>query len=450
MTESSKQPHNLEAEEGLIACCLSDGDDVINSCIEAKLKPEMFFKTSHQLIYQIILDLHGEGHPVDEIILLERMRLNGSEDQIGGISAIYRIQDRVETTSHARYFLTIVKENFALRQIIRTSRQAIEDACSQTSDSSSISVRLESAARDISDGTQGSSTIVKSDELVKSAVATLVDKMNNPDREEDVVSTHMSSLNSALPCGGFWAGDLVIIAARPSVGKTALAMNFAEHNSVVKGKNTLIFSFEMMPESLINRICASNAGISARSIQEATLNSNEQKLLHDAYKRVSDSNIFIDSDKTLDVYGIRSRALQLHNKLRHEGGVNLVVVDYLQLSQGSDRRMPREQQIAEMSRVLKILADELACPVIALSQLNRESEKNDRAPRMSDLRESGSIEQDASTIILLHRLPPEHGYPDSVYENVDLILAKVREGEVGTVQSTFMKICTKFQNRKAF
>lgn len=447
--EIRTQPNNIEAEEGLIACCLGhDSANVISKCIEEKVTQDMFFKASHQFLYQLIIDLHASGSPIDEIVILERMRKDGTEDEIGGIAAVYSIQSRVESSLHHRHFISIVKEKAALRSVIRLSRETIEASYDQSQDPSALAASLESGARAISEGASSCSSIETSKDIVDRAVETLLDKLNNPDREIDVIPSHMSDLNRALPCGGFWKGDFVVIAARPSVGKTALAMNIAEHASIELGKNVMVFSFEMMSENLINRVAASNAGVSARDIQEGSISATDQKKLHEAYERVASAGMYIESDKTLDVLGIRSRALQLHSKLKSKGGVNLVIVDYLQLIKGSNQKVSREQQIAEMSRTLKVLADELGCPVIALSQLNRESEKHDRRPRLSDLRESGSIEQDGSTIMLLHRMPPEGGYPDPISDEVEIILAKVREGECSTVNSTFVKRYTRFENQR--
>lgn len=445
------QPNNIEAEEGLLACCLGyDSADVISKCVEEKVTQEMFFKTSHQYLYQSIIDLHASGSPIDEIIILDKLKKDGTEDDVGGIAAIYKIQNRVESSLHHKHFISIVKEKAALRAVIRLSRETIESAYTQSQDPSALSSSLESGARAIAEGTSSCSSIETSKEIVDRAVATLLDKLNNPDREIDVIPSHMSDLNRALPCGGFWKGDFVVIAARPSVGKTALAMNIAEHASIELGENVLVFSFEMMSENLINRIAASNAGISSRDIQEGSVSAEDNKKIVGAYKRVASAGLYVESDKTLDVFGVRSRALQLHSKLKSKGGVNLVIIDYIQLIRGSNPKMPREQQIAEMSRTLKILADELACPVICLSQINRESEKHDRRPRISDLRESGAIEQDASTVILLHRVPPEDGYPNPISDDIELILAKVREGECSTVNSTFVKRYTRFENKKGY
>lgn len=447
----SSDPHNIEAEEGLLACCLSyDSADIVSKCVEEKVSSSMFFKVAHQHLFEAIIDMHSKGKPIDEIVLLDHLRKSGMEEDVGGIAAIYSIQSRVESTLHHRYFISIIKEKAALRSLIRLSRETIESALDQSVDSQSLTSSIETKAREIADGTNSCSTVETSKDIAQRARATLLDKLNNPDRETDVIETQMTDLNDALPCGGFWDGDLVVLAARPSIGKTALAMNIAEHASIENGKDVLVFSFEMLSDNLINRVAASNAGISSRDIQEACISASDYKKLDAAYNRVEESGLYIESDKTLDVFGIRSRALQMHNKLKHRGGLDLVIVDYLQLIKGSDPRMMREQQIAEMSRTLKILADELKCPVIALSQLNRDSEKNDRRPRMSDLRESGAIEQDASTVILLHRVQPEGEYPDPLQDHVEIILAKVREGETSTVDSKFVKRYTKFENKRGF
>jgi replicative DNA helicase len=450
-TEIRVQPHNVEAEEGLLACLLFEdaASDTYADAIMAGINDQSFFKTSHQVLFSAIASLNQDGKPVHEITLLDKLRKEGTEDQVGGIAAIYALQNRVETCAHCKFFARIVAEKAALRRIIRTSRKAIEAAWDQSADSMAIVARTEQEFRDISERVITTNTMLSAKELVAEARDALDDKMNNPDRVPDTIATHMTELNDALPGGGLTDGNFVVLAARPSVGKTALAMNFAEHASVDLKHEVLVFSLEMMGAELINRISAGVARICSRKLRDAKLDSRGQVAIASAYKRVEAAPLYIDTDKRVTVHDIRARAVRRNNALKRTGKkLGLVVVDYLQLMRGADSRMPREQQIAEMSRTLKILAGELCCPVLALSQLNRGNEKENREPRMSDMRESGTLEQDADVVILLHRPVPDAPYPDPEKEQVKLILAKVRDGAIGEVMSTFKKTFTKFENNE--
>jgi len=452
--EIKVQPHDVEAEEGLLASCLLDlagsGRDLLIQLGSMGCRPEWFFKTSHQTIFKALQTLEKQEEPIDEILLAAHLKTTGELDDVGGIAAIYIMQNRIETPAHAIYWARIVKDKFLLRRLVRVGREAIEAAYNQYDDVPSLIASTEAELRELSEGATSQSTLRRADAIVEENKATLLDKMNNPDRKADAVATHLDELNKVLPGGGLEEGTLVVIAARPSVGKTSLGMNFAEYAAVELGGEVLVFSLEMRDTSLIDRVCASNAKISAKKVKDATLDSKEQVALAAAYKRVGASGITIDTDRTVTSADIRARSIRVRNELARKGKkLDLIMIDYLQLLKAVDSRLPREQQIAEAARTMKMLSGEVNCPVLLLSQINRASEKENREPRISDLRESGSIEQDADTIILLHRMPPEGCAPDPEKETVKVILAKSREGPICEIMTTFRKIYTKFENAKS-
>lgn len=446
------QPHSIEAEEGLLAACLIEGGrEVLTECIEAKITADFFFKTQHQVIYQALIDLYDTGNPADEIILLEHLRSNGLDEEAGGIAGIYAIQDRIETPAHFRYFAKIVHEKHMLRQAIRLCRLTIEGCYEQQEDFRTIVGQAEQQLRAIAESEEVSGKgVVHSSEVVDRAVERLHRQLNNPGyKDERVVETHLRDLNGMLDQEGFGPGQQIILAARPSVGKSALMGNFCEHAGIEQKVGVLVFTFEMTAEEVINRLACSRARIDSRKLRRGEVGSADMKALADAYKAIKAAPIYIDDDSSNTILDIRAKALRKQRELERKGiRLGLVVADYLQLIQPTNRKIPRVEQVGEISRGGKQLAKELECPFVNLSQLNRESERDKREPRLSDLREAGDIEQDADTVLLLHRCPGselDQSYnPDS--EDIKVIIAKQRGGPVGDFMTTFHKRYTKFEN----
>ncbi|MFP4165846.1 MAG: replicative DNA helicase [Opitutales bacterium] len=447
------QPHSIEAEEGLLASCLLDGGhDVLTECIEAKIAPEFFFKAAHQEIFRALIELYETGDPVDEIILLEHLRKKGLEEEVGGIQAIYAIQNRIETAAHARYFARIVHDKYLLRRLIRTSREAIEACYEQQDDMSAFIERVEQDIFEIS-----------RDRVTDSA---------KPIREslDDAVSDIHALLNGKTDTGGvmsgfrdldgmtygFHPGEMVVLAARPSVGKTSLGMNFAEHAILPEGGNqpagVLVFSMEMTAAQLAMRLICSRARVDMKRIRDRVISKQDSEDISTAVKELKEAPLWIDDATNSSILDLRAKARRLHT--RHSLG--LIIVDYLQLIRGTDTRVQREQQISDISRGMKGMAKELNLPVVVLSQLNRESEREHRDPRLSDLRESGSIEQDADVVLLLNRPKKQDDEDEGIQdgglpgdtERIKLIIAKQRNGPVGDIDLTFVRNYTRYENFK--
>lgn len=438
---SRTSPHNLDAEEGLLACCILD-PDVIDRCLAARLTPDAFYHTSHRLVFEALCTVFGRNTVVDEILLASELKDHGYLDEIGGLPFINQLTNRVETTAHANYFLEIVREKHLLRRLIRTSSGTIEKCYGYEGRLDQFLEEVEQEIFQISEQ-RSADTAKPIKESVKEAY-TLVQNLLERKGELNGISSGFIDLDKMTY--GFHPAEMVIIAARPSMGKTALALNIAEAACMPKGKAkpapVLVFSLEMSAASLAMRMLCGRARVSMVRLRDGISSAEERQRLLQAADELSKAPLWIDDSGSLNLLEVRAKSRRLHTK--HTLG--MIVVDYLQLLSGVDSSVSREQQIAELSRGLKGMAKELNLPVLVLSQLNRESEKEKRAPRLSDLRESGSIEQDADVVLMLAR-PKDAGDEFSVAaDHADLIIAKQRNGAVGTVPLTFIREITRFEN----
>lgn len=443
-------PHNMEAEEGLLAACMLDGGlEVLTTCIELHIQPECFFKEAHAQIYQTLLELYELGEPIDEIVLFDSLQRKGIEEEVGGLAQIYHIQGRIETAAHAKYYAKIVHEKYLLRRLIRTSREATEACYQQQEDISVFIDKIESEIHHISSG-RVATTATPIKESLKDAVADIHALLNNKQEASGVLSGFRDLDGMTY---GFHPGQMVVLAARPSVGKTSLAMNFAEHAIIPDGgrepTGVLMFSLEMTASQLAMRLICSRARVDMKRIRDRVASSEDQRQITQTVKELEPTPLWIDDSADSTILDLRAKARRIDAKNR----LGLILIDYLQLVRGTDSRAPREQQIADISRGVKSLAKELDVPVVVLSQLNRESEKDNRDPRLSDLRESGSIEQDADVVLLLSRAKKrdddesidEGGLPGDV-EHIKLIIAKQRNGAVGDIDLTFVRRYTRYEN----
>ena len=450
MEDIRVQPHSIEAEEGLIASCLIDGGrEVLTECVEAHIVPDCFYKTSHQEIFRGLLALYETGDPIDEILLFDHLNKEGKHEEVGGISAIYAIQNRIETAAHARYFAKIVHEKYLLRRLIRTSREAIEACYEQQEDISNFIDQIEVEIHNISSGRVTSGAIPIKESL-NEAVANIHALLNGRDDTEGVLSGFRDLDGMTY---GFHAGQMIVLAARPSVGKTSLAMNFAEHAIIPDGghkpSGVLVFSLEMTGADLAMRLICSRARVDMKRIRDRMVSKQDMGEIVRVTKELEQAPLWIDDSASSTILDLRAKARRVDTKHR----LGLIVIDYLQLVRGTDPRAPREQQIADISRGVKGMAKDLDVPVVVLSQLNRESEKESRDPRLSDLRESGSIEQDADVVMILHR-PKKREDDEGVQgsgmsgdvEHIKLIIAKQRNGPIGDVDLTFVRRYTRYEN----
>ncbi|MEX2382675.1 MAG: replicative DNA helicase [Opitutales bacterium] len=438
-------PHSTEAEEGLLACCILDAPEIISRCMEARLSSEAFYVPAHQVLFEALCEIYEKRAAVDEIILAEELRNRQKLDEIGGYPFINQITNRVETTAHANHFLDIVREKHALRRIIRSSTGAIEKCFNFEGE---LDQFLEEVEQDIfrisEDRVSDSSKPIS--ESVREAY-TLVQKLLERKGELSGITSGFIELDKIT--NGFHAQEMIVLAARPSMGKTSFALNMAEAAILPrpvrkdrKAVPTLVFSLEMSSSQLAMRMLCGLARVSLIRLRDGISSPAEKQALLQAADELSKAPLWLDDSGQLTILELRAKARRI--SAQHKLG--LVIIDYLQLIAGTDSRVQREQQVAEISRGLKAMAKELNVPVIVLSQLNRDSEKEKRQPRLSDLRESGSIEQDADVVMLLAR-PKEAGDEHSVAaDEADLIIAKQRNGPVGNIKLTFIKNITRFEN----
>lgn len=444
-------PHSAEAEESLLACCLLDGGDSVSACLEGRLGPESFYSPANRVMFEVVCDIYRLGHPIDSAVLAEELRKRNLLDSVGGLAQISHITNRIPTTAHRAYFIQQVKEAQILRDLIRVATGAVEDCYQFTG---GIQEFIDKIEQNVFSVTQDrvSDAVTDMDKPVNEAFS-IIAKMLEKKGELTGVTSGFVDLDKLL--FGFQKSEMIVLAARPSVGKTSLALNFIEAaavpapNSKREAVPTLIFSLEMSSAQIALRMLCSHARVKMDMLRQGFIgiHSEETSRLGEAAKALKAAPVFVDDSSQISIMELRAKARRVHSKLKQSRrGLGLIVVDYLQLIAGTDPKVPREQQVAEISRGLKALAKELEVPVIVLSQLNRASEKENRTPRLSDLRESGSIEQDADVVLMLAR-PKEADEKFQVASDImELIVAKQRNGPVDDLKLTFLKEITRFEN----
>ena len=436
-------PHSIEAEEYLLSCCLLDGSDSIARCLEAKLPGAAFYSSANRLIYEKLCELYQKNPPVDVAVLAEELKTSRQLESIGGFAYLTQISGRIPTTAQAQYFIEKVRELYLLRELIKVATGAVENCYSYQG---GLEEFIDKVEQDIFRVTQDrvSDAAKPMKESAHEAVG-VINKMMMKKGELTGVASGFKDLDALT--WGFQRAEMIVLAARPSMGKTSFALNIAEAAAMPKkgeGVATLIFSLEMSAAQLALRMLCSRARINMKLLREGLLskNGNEQAELIKAADEFSKSPLFIDDSSHLSIMELRAKARRVH--ARHKLG--FIIIDYLQLLSPTDPRVPREQQVAEASRGLKALAKELNLPVLVLSQLNRASEKENRAPRLADLRESGSIEQDADVVLMLARPKDADEKFQVASDSAELIVAKQRNGPVGELKLTFLRDITRFEN----
>jgi replicative DNA helicase len=436
-------PHSLEAEEYLISCCLLDGADVISRCLEARIAPESFYLASHRVIFEQLIGLYNRQTPVDVAVLAEELKTSRQLDAVGGFAFLTQVSSRIPTTAQAGYFIEKVREQHLLRELIRSATGAVEDCHNFSGGIDEFVDQIEQKLFAVTQNRVSESAKPMSGPT-KEAMS-VIQKMMMKKGELTGVSSGFKDLDSLT--FGFQRQEMIVLAARPSMGKTSLALNFAEAASMPRkgtGVTSLVFSLEMSAAQLALRMLCSRARVNMKLLRDGLLSKNgsEQAELIKAADEFSKAPIFIDDSSYLSIMQLRAKARRIH--ARHPLG--FIVVDYLQLLAPTDSKMPREQQVAEASRGLKSLAKELNVPVLVLSQLNRSSEKENRTPKLADLRESGSIEQDADVVLMLARPKDADEKFQVAADSAELIVAKQRNGPVGELKLTFLRDITRFEN----
>jgi replicative DNA helicase len=422
-----------------------EADRIIDLAIERQIGAESFYNPQHQVLFEHMLALRDQNRPVDMITLVERLQSLNMIDRVGGISAIQRIIDSTPTAAHAEYYIDIVRDKYLLRTVINRAREAIDECYRQEKEADFLLDQVEQTFYDISHNRQ--QKIPDWKQTIKEGMRK-IDIAIQEKREITGVPTGFIDLDKLT--SGLQPGDMFIIAARPSMGKTSLAMNIVEHAAT--GNNALkqripvaVFSLEMSTESLVKRMLCSRAGISMKNLSEGFVSREKHDHLVRAADELSEAEIFVDDTPGLEPIELRARA----RRLKKNKNIGLIVIDYLQMMNYSIfAREGRQREVAGISGALKSMAKELGVPVIVLSQLSRAPEARDGKPKLSDLRDSGSIEQDADVVGLLRR-PNRYADDDNREDPTLAILdiAKQRNGPTGEIRLTFVDEITRFENR---
>ncbi len=436
-------PHSIEAEEYLLSCCLLDGSDVISRCLEARIRPESFYDPKHGIVFERLLDLYNRQQPIDVSVVAEELKTAKQLDTVGGYAFLTQVSSRIPTTAQAGYFIDKVREQSLLREIIRSATGAVEECYNFSGGIDEFVDQVETRIFAVTQN-RVSESAKQMREPTREAM-NVITKMLMKKGELTGVSSGFKDLDALM--WGFQRQEMIILAARPSMGKTSLALNFAEAAAMPhRGEpvGVLVFSLEMSASQLALRMLCSRARVNMKLLRDGLLSKNgdEQNRLVATADEFSKAPIFIDDSSALSIMQLRAKARRIH--ARHPLG--FIVVDYLQLLSPTDGKMPREQQVAEASRGLKSLAKELNVPVLVLSQLNRSSEKENRTPKLADLRESGSIEQDADVVLMLARPRDADEKFQVAADSAELIVAKQRNGPVGELKLTFLRDITRFEN----
>jgi len=430
-------PQNRDAERSVLGSMLRD-NAVIGDVVQIIHRAETFYTDGHQKIFDGITKLYDKGKPVDLVLLADHLKEQKHLEDIGGYTYLAELWDAAPTAANAEYYARIVRDKAIVRNLIHAGNEVLRDAYDQSMPADEL---LESAERKILDiaqmGITGQTFTLEA--ALNEAYARIDARHERGHESISGLETGFTDLDNIT--AGLQNSELVVIAARPSAGKTAFSLNLVRHVGVEVGHPVFFVSLEQSRIELAERLLCCQAKVDSHKLRVGKLGGDDMQRLIDAGNELSKAKIFIDDTPGQGMLRIAANARRL--KLRHK--IRLVVVDYLQLIEPDNRRDSRQEQVAQLSRRLKFLARELQIPVVALAQVNRSSEdRQDHKPRLADLRESGAIEQDADTVMLLHR--PEMYEPGQHEGTTEIIIAKQRNGPTGEITLTYLKQFMRFEN----
>ena len=439
-------PHSPEAEQGVLGCVMLSPNDCMGQCIEKfKSEVEVFYDLRHQTIFSALVEMYDSREAIDVITLQQRLKNKQLLEEVGGITYLAALPDTVPSSANLSFYLDIVLEKSLLRKMIHTCTDVVGRVYDYEGEVDALLDEVERDILRISESRVQSQTITIK-ELVKKAITTIEDFHQ---RQGVLTGVGTGFADFDKMTSGLHGGEMVVIAARPSMGKTSLAMNIAEYVAIEQRLPVGVFSLEMTSESLVLRMLCSRSRVNLRNVREGFLAERDFPKLTGSAGKLANSPLFIDDSSALSILQLRAKA----RRMSQQYGIKLFVIDYLQLLHSTARRAEnRQQEIADISSGVKSLAKELNVPIIVLSQLNRELEREkNRKPRLSDLRESGAIEQDADVVGLLYK--PSSGDEEesatAAEEDavpVNLLIAKQRNGPTGDVNLTFLKSYTRFES----
>jgi len=430
-------PHSIEAEMSVLGAMMQDAD-ALGACIQILDSEECFYRREHRILFRLLIEFFEANHAIDFVTFRQKLRDNGQLDEIGGDPYLVTLVDSVPTIANAEYYARIVKEKALLRAMVAAAGEIVRDAHAQGQNVDDVLDRCEQRIFAVTER-----KIIGQALDVRAILSQVIQTLKLQDGHSVTgLDTGYDELNEMTR--GFQPGELIILAARPSVGKSALALNFAEHIAVNQNQPVAFFSLEMSREELALRLLSSRARVDGQKLRKSQLSSPEVRMIQETAGYLYKAPLYIDDTPALRVLDLRAKARRL---MAHHH-VKFIIVDYLQLM-SSPGAESRQVEVSTISRGLKALGRELRIPILAVAQLRRESEEHNR-PRLSDLRESGAIEQDADVVMLIHR--EEMRYAVGTSERAkhegaaELIIAKQRNGPTGMVNLTWSWKCTRFDS----
>ena len=429
-------PQSLEAEQSVIGSMIID-KTAISKALE-KLKEEDFYRDGHKVIFKAIRDMFSKDMAVDLITLLEYLKSTDNLEKAGGVTYITEVSSSVITTANLEAYIKIVEDKSLLRKLIKSATNIIEESYNKQDKVEDVLDLAQKRIFDLAEK-QGSSDYEPLSNVLERGFLEIERLFNN---KGSITGVGSGIRDLDAKTSGFQKGDMVLIAARPSMGKTTFALNIAEHAALREGKSVVVFSLEMSKEQLAYKLLCSEANVDMLKLRTGNLDDDDWERIARATGPLSKAKIYIDDTAGMSVMEMRSKC----RKIKMEHGIDMILIDYLQLMSGSSQSESRQQEVSEISRSIKALAKEMECPVIALSQLSRAPEQRaDHRPMLSDLRESGSIEQDADVVMFLYR--DEYYNKETEEKNIgECIIAKQRNGPVGTVKMAWIGSQSKFAN----
>ena len=430
-------PHSLEAEQSVIGSMFIDAEAI--AAATEQISGEDFYNRQYGVVFDTIVELNNEGKPIDFVTLQDRLR--SKEDvppEVSGLDFLTNLIAAVPTSANIKYYAGIVAEKATLRRLIRTNEE-IANTC--YSGKESLDTILESTESKINEVVQKKN--VKEFVPIRTVVMNAMDKIEKASKLHGTVTGIATGfIDLDYRTAGMQPSDLVLIAARPSMGKTAFVLNIAEHVAFRQNKTVAIFSLEMSKEQLVNRLFSLESKVDSQHIRTGQLSDQEWEKLIESAGVIGKSNLIIDDTPGISIAELRSKC----RKYKLEHNLSMIIIDYLQLMSGSGRTDSRQQEISDISRSLKAVARELSVPVLALSQLSRAVEQRpDHRPMLSDLRESGAIEQDADVVMFIYR-DDYYNHDTDKKDVAEIIIAKQRNGPIGTIELAWLPNYTKFAN----
>jgi replicative DNA helicase len=437
-------PHSVEAEQGVLGSMLISPRETIAECVE-RINEEYFYIPAHQTIYTILVDLWNAGQAIDLITFTQVLRDRNLLDNVGGASFVTSLFTFVPTAANVNYYLEIVRDKYILRRIIATSTESVRRAFEEQDEVNNLLDEVEQQIFSVGEDRFKGQMLSMKDQVMEAIES--IEKLY--ERKGGITGISTGFIEFDRMTSGLHPAEMIVIAARPSMGKTALAMNIAEHVAINEKLPVGVFSLEMSSQQLVQRLLCSRARVNLQKVRDGFLAERDFPSLTAAASKLAEAKIFIDDTASLSILELRAKA----RRLKAQQDVQLIIIDYLQLLRSTSRRAQdnRQLEISEISAGLKGLAKELKIPLIVVAQLNRQPEaRTGGKPRLSDLRESGSIEQDADLVGLLVR--PEIYEEDEEARaekagEAELIIAKQRNGPVGEIPLTFLKEFTRFEDR---